>query len=346
MSVDLVVFEQGVDGVRRPVLSLRGVAEALERAFPVGACGRACMEMQVGVGVAGHFTLEAVGRDGRRRKLADFANRILDGGLDRILTGGFMSYCRVGSGSTAVADSQTALVAQVAATNTVQASVTSVQSTAPYYGELRWTYRFASGVAAGNLTEVGVGWAATGGTLFSRALITDGAGDPTTVVVLADEYLDVTYRLRLYVPADAAFSFTTVQGTTHTGVARAANVLNTSFWASGNLPANGFSISNGGIYPSLYPGALGSVTGVPSGTPAPIPSYSEVALHAYVVGSYVRDATITWGLNYGNVAGSVQSMVVATTLGTWQFSFSPLIAKTASKILQLTVRVAVARHAA
>ena len=148
---------------------------------------------------AGWFKIEATRPDGTRRVLADwFPNLILNGGLDRMgANPDYLSWCQVGSGSTAPVAAQTALVNRIAGTSTQQNNVSGAQASAPYYGWYRRTYRFAQGVAAGNLSEVGVGWA-TSGSLFSRALILDGGGSPTTITVLSDEVLDVTYELRRY----------------------------------------------------------------------------------------------------------------------------------------------------
>ncbi len=45
---------------------------------------------------------------------------------------------------------------------------------------------------------MGIGWNANpSGALFSRALIVDAEGDPTTIAKLADEQLDVEYEFRV-----------------------------------------------------------------------------------------------------------------------------------------------------
>ncbi|KAK6697116.1 hypothetical protein SNK04_014381 [Fusarium graminearum] len=86
-----------------------------------------------------------------------------------------LAACRVGTGSTAPAVTDTALANQVATTTTVSARTSGVQATTPYFGWFRSTYRFAPSGTAQNLAEVGVATLATGG-LFSRALIVDGGG--------------------------------------------------------------------------------------------------------------------------------------------------------------------------
>ncbi|GAG45715.1 unnamed protein product, partial [marine sediment metagenome] len=77
----------------------------------------------------------------------------------------------------------------------------TAQGAEPYYGSQTRTWRFDEGDAAGILAEAGIGRGncnIDGSDLWSRALIKDGAGDPTTIEVTANEWLDVSYQLRLY----------------------------------------------------------------------------------------------------------------------------------------------------
>ncbi len=93
--------------------------------------------------------------------------------------GDYMSTCMVGSGNAAPAETDTALQARASTSNiNVQSNNSNVS---PRYGWRRRTFRFAAGAAAGNLSEVGVGWTTTA--VFSRALILDGSGNPTTITV-------------------------------------------------------------------------------------------------------------------------------------------------------------------
>ena len=128
--------------------------------------------------VAGYYKFEAFREDadgneipGSRRVAADwFPNLITDVGLEAMGTvsvSTLTSWCRVGSGTTAPAFTDTGLVAQVAATNAEQASSYGAQAAAPYYGFYTITRRFAAGAAAGNLSEVGMADASTGGTLYT-----------------------------------------------------------------------------------------------------------------------------------------------------------------------------------
>jgi hypothetical protein len=91
------------------------------------------------------------------------------------------------------------------------------------------SWQYGTGVASGNLTEVGVypgnpGGGAVApyyaGHLFSRALILDTNGNPTAITVLSDEILTVTWQLRFYLDlTDHAFSFN-LNGSPITGTYR------------------------------------------------------------------------------------------------------------------------------
>lgn len=246
----------------------------------------------------------------------------------------YASWCQVGSGSTAPVATQSALVNRIAGTNTVQDATTGAQSSAPYYGWARRTYRFAQGVAAGNLSEVGVGWA-TSGSLFSRALILDGGGSPTTITVLSDEVLDVTYELRRY-PGTVDLTGTVVLGgVTHNWVSRALAVTSPLRWAA---------FSNQRLtQATAYSGDIGAVTAsAPAGTAS---SLSITAL-AYGAGSLVRSVEVTASLDQGNLAGGVRSVGVTSSSGAggYQIRFDPAIPKDNTKVLTLTIRHSWARR--
>lgn len=147
---------------------------------------------------------EVIEIPGSRKLKQDWSNNlILDAGLNRMgdTTSAWVNYCHVGTDNTVPTVSDTGLGGWVAS-KTFTTSAYSAKGSAPYYGYKNYSYRFGQGVAAGNLSEVSVGWSATNDSMYSRALIVDGAGDPTTITVLSDEYLDVFYELRCYPPDD------------------------------------------------------------------------------------------------------------------------------------------------
>lgn len=293
------------------------------------------------IGMSGRYKLAAVNAETGdvREETPWFDNLITDAGLERIATDGVSTYCMVGAGSTAPAVTDTALATWVAATNTVQAASNVIATGAPRFVGIRTVYRFAVGVAAGNLTEVGVGWTTTA--VFSRTLIKDGNGNPTTLTVLPTEFLDVTYEFRLYCPeADTPLSVT-LAGTTHTGVIRASAASDASAWSPGSVLSGGMGTTRGSTALNGYSGAtLGAQTGAPTGATASS-SGGTYSVAGYVAGSKKRAVTCTVGLNDLNLAGGINALLLLPLrAGTFQMSFSPPIPKTTSQTLSLTFELA------
>ena len=142
----------------------------------------------------------------------------------------------------------------------------SINSTSPYYISHIVEYHFAIGAAAGNLSELGVGWASSGTTLFSRALILDSGGTPTTITVLSDEYLYVTYEHRFYpseTDATGSIVFTGNIGGTYTYTLRPAQIDSTSIadLTPGPTAMNHIDI----VHVTVYDGSIGIITSLPAG---------------------------------------------------------------------------------
>jgi len=289
-----------------------------------------------GGSIGGRFKIEAVKPDGTKRVLADwFNNQITDNGLDLFGSSStYLTYCQVGTGSTTPANGDTALATRIAASNDQNASVGGVQGGAPYFCWRQITYRFAAGVATGNLAEVGVGPASTGN-LFSRALILDNMGDPTVITVLADETLDVTYEFRVYPPTSDWTGTVTLDSISYDVTGRAAGVTSTLYWAIGT---NGTGNTLGTSI--AYDGAIGAITGIPTGSTS---NTSSVSTTAYSAASLQKDGTMNWALNNGNLTGGIDAIRAPFGVGNYQFGFSPAIPKDNTKVLALSVRNSWAR---
>jgi hypothetical protein len=286
--------------------------------------------------VAGWYKIEAVKADGSRRVAADwFPNLITDGGLNHIATNNnALEWVQVGTGSAAPIASDTQLASRVAGTNTTTANVSGIQPAAPYYGFRRITWRFGQGVAAGNLSEVGVCWDSTA-SLFSRALILDPSGSPTTITVLADEFLDVTYEFRRY-PGIADITGTvTLDGAVYNWVSRPASVAADDRWGMSGA-------SLGGRMNSLL-AALMNNTPITSITSEPSGSIVSWSAKAYAADSHEVEFVITAAIGQANF--NIQSMQIIGDGGTfsYQFGFTPAIPKDNTKILTLEVKHSWAR---
>lgn len=297
--------------------------------------------------VKGVYTFIVSGADGTVRhkgELAESPNLITNGGLDLMATqSNYLDKCFVGTGSTTPQFSDSTL-ASILATSNTSSEARGTLPESPYYTWVRKTYRFNEGVAAGNLSEVGVGFVATA--LFSRALILDALGNPTSITILPDETLDVVYELRLYpnlVDATGTMTLGGNVGGTYDWIFRASNV--------GKLTANSYSQNTGWgfIYYAMngwqrelgggraYTGEIGDVTGSPSGTaigPGSTGSYMFPDMNAYVAGSHEIVFRINFPLAF-NAAVGIRSIHRAIGPCTYQMQFTPAIVKTTEEVLTL-----------
>ena len=292
----------------------------------------------------GFYSFKVSNSKGESRDLSgiiaeDHKNLILDVGLNALGTTSVVSACKVGTGVTPVAVSQTDLATPLAITSTLQSSSTGRNSTAPYYTWGRRTFRFSQGTAAGNLTEVGVTYG-DGSSLFSRALIVDSEGNPTTLTILADEWLDVTYELRVYQDlADKTFNINLL-GVDHVVTVRPAYV--TTNPSDSSYFFDHF-ISWYYYYSqcSHYNGTIGTITGSPSGVGS---SAGGTSYGAYSQNSLQRSIIYGVGLDDANLEGGIQSTIINTDKCIWQVGYSPAIAKDSFKTLTMNYTLSWGRY--
>ncbi len=320
--------------------------------------------------MSGHYRLEirkAISGDLVRE--LEFDNLILNSGLNRLCEP-WLAYntvsnraicntCVIGTGTASPSAEQTSLGSLSSSTTTIQGSyLTGIQSSVlPYYGWARRTWRFAAGQLNGNYTEVGTGWGTSSGQLFSRALILDGSNNPIAITVLSDEFLDVTYETRLYVPQDQDV----VQNATITGVGavtftRRPAILNDSSTTLHGITS--YSAGNYGWQPALgfmqVTGVVAHIAATTRTTMAPLTttsftllgsasSISTGSFSTYVADTFVKDTTITIPLNNHN--GTWQHFIVGTQYaGAWQYLINPTFTKTSAQTLTLTVRASLSRY--
>lgn len=295
----------------------------------------------------GQFRLVVRSADGDiKRDTGWFSNLILDSGLNRWGTGNVSGGIAIGTGTTAPNASQTGLIAQSAFTTTTITGSTGNSGASPYYGIETVGYRFALGALNGNYSEVGIGWA-TGANMFSRALIVDGVGNPTTITVTSSEQLDVYYTLRAYAPTVDTSTTVTIGGVSTTVLGR-ASLVSANGWGTGMNSAK-IGISDTTLF-IVYTGAIGAATGSPSGTSEFQPyGTSYNANNAYVNNSLTNSIVFTLGLNYGNLAGGIGACRVRPCSSSgyspfFQYQFTPAIAKTNTKTLSLTFSQSWARR--
>lgn len=287
-----------------------------------------------------------------------FSNLITDQGLDRLGYSGptgefnpYFKYCRVGTGTGIPYNSQQDLEAQIAAStpnsaNNTGNALSAVSEGAPNWGSLlTFGFPFAQGAVVGNISEVGVAWTATGPTLFSRALIVDGANQPTTITVTAIDQLTVYYRVRILPPLSDSIGTVVLAGTTHTYTSRFSQVQNpadirTLAGHQHFLNPNTFNAVNNTYPPGT---ALGDIYGTP-GTGGlyggATGAKGTAGAYVYAQGSLYSDSVWTWNTGQGN-SGGIQ--VIKMHWGDsqafrFQIHFDPPIPKDNTKVLSLTMR--------
>lgn len=259
--------------------------------------------------------------------------------------------CTVGTGNTAPAFTDTALVSPLGISNTWLSPgnyTTSYVTGPPDYISAVGTHTFTLGSIVGNIAEIGLGVQATTGattlSLFSRALIVDGGGSPTTIAVTSADQLVVTYELRMYLDlTDTSYSVT-ISGTGYSGVVRRSN--STTMNATVVVPID--KPNPGGVgYVSpiivFYNGTIGAVTSVPSGTASS--NYNNAPQPSYTSGTYTKSYTFSFATGDANLSGGISAFVFKIgTFGQWQFSVSPAISKDATKTMTLQIAVSWARY--
>lgn len=290
------------------------------------------MTIKTSVGIAGRFKIEAVNsKTGVRRLLAPMQpNVIVDAGLDMIATtGNWGRYCHVGTGNSTPTTSQTTLDTEVARVGVSSTSYTRASSS-PWWVDVEQEFTFGEGVAAGNLAEIGLGPNST--SIFSRALIKDSGGTPTTITVLSDEFLTVTYILRFnFKSGDTAWSFS-IGGSSYSGVVRAADA--DSFTPNTGSFANAINSS----LCVIYSGAIGTEDATPSGTTYNVSSFT---FDSYTPGSYKRTGTLEWSI--ANANNDLQALSWGDRLGRYQASITPALTKTSDDVLTFDIETSWAR---
>jgi hypothetical protein len=282
-----------------------------------------------------------------------FPNLITDNGLDLVYNtpaGTFgikyfnVATC-VGSGNTPPAVTDTTLETLVATERDPNdfkfSTVTFVDEVGvtPAYWKSVASWRFATGAAAGNLTEIGVGYDYDN--LFSRALIVDGAGNPTTITVLADEVLDVTYELRVYIDKSQVPFTIDISGTNYSGYVQPYNIGSVpSFSTAINLgddpsPMRLIAWSQHTEPASVYASVSGSNT-----------SDNPTLINPYVPGTYYLDLRYQFSQSQANYSGNNIFTLKQANFMSWLIWFDDQIPKQNYQNLSLDIRVSWGRYVA
>lgn len=297
------------------------------------------MKISIPFFVGGYFKIEARDeRTGRTRILADwFPNLITNGGLNQIgSTSNWLSGCSVGSGNTAPADTDTHLAALISTSTNIIGTSSSVLNVSPFYGSVINTYFFPAGAATGTLAELGVGFSPTA--LFSRALILNSNGSPTTITVSSNESLTVFYEFRHLPPLTDVTGSVNISGIVYDYTLRAANA------GAGNWAPSTLGDIGGAVLVTAFAGDIAALTSAPSGTSAVEDSGVDPG---YTLGSFANNRSSVFGSASANFGGIGSLLVLCgqtnETMGQFQVGFSPVLPKTDSQSLTLIVQQSWAR---
>lgn len=298
------------------------------------------MNVQINNSVGARFKLVArkASTEEITRETEWFKNIVLDTGLNQMSVGTWIDRVRVGSGNSTPVASQTQLDNTIASTNTILSgsdSVTKQTTTSPYYVAAKRTYRFTEGVAAGNISEVGCGWG-DGLDLWNRALVKDLNGNPTTITVLSDEFLDVIVEVRYYPTQSFSGNFNLLDNTG----AIVSNHTFTGLPQFGEIDTIYFNrVTSGYVY--CYSGIMNDVTTEPS-------SYLG---YADVIPTYPSPKTLTCtsSLPLTDANGSIRTVLqffstISSGGSTYKFEINPPIVKTNQMVLSFTFSISWDRY--
>lgn len=311
------------------------------------------------IGASGKYKLVVRNEDMSIKHETDwFDNIITATGLDALMSGAntVVNYLGAvaGSGNTAPALTNTSLVSYLGACPNYQ-QITSSSNTvsSPYSVTKTITFRSNQGGVVGNVAEVGVALGQTVGsssTLISRSLVVDSNGNPTTVAVQSNEYLDVIWSFSLYFAqssgsfnmnidgANSSFSYNIIPSNINTTGKNGGWVQNSTSQAESF--ANIFPVASNDAILAYNSQTLGAITSKPTGTASTgIPSVTSAA---YATGSYNRSHTIKFGLNDANF--NIGSFMFSLNLLCVQMSINPSVVKTNTKEFSITLNLSVANY--
>lgn len=278
--------------------------------------------------VKGRFKLRAMKGDLVLRETAWCPNLILNGYFDHLFTyfgnnsgvRGFVA----GAGTATPLETNTALQSYLGGGNSFQESWRDVNSTvAPRSVTIGFRIRAGEGAVVGNVSEIAL-YYGTGGALapannrdlMNRALVVDEMGNPTSISVRSDEFLEVVWEFVFYVVDGATGTLTiNIDGTpTHfdyevrpISMGRASYHITASSVTGGYAMYPGGAVSVGGInadrtmavtLDSFWP--VSSPDAPVSNQVAGSAAFTSRTLGPYVPASKQRLSTIRLPLNNGN----------------------------------------------
>lgn len=164
----------------------------------------------INLGAKGYYSLNVYKEDGSEvveKRIKDSQNVVTYDGAYRLFFGGRMfssMYANIGTGTTELTRTSPGLGNRFSASSNGVGAARSGNEVDNGDGTstltLTRTMTFALGSTPGTFSEVGISLGSDGSGFIAGQLIKDEFGTPTTITVLSDEQLRVTYTLELTVP--------------------------------------------------------------------------------------------------------------------------------------------------
>lgn len=338
------------------------------------------MSVTLPMGIGGEFRLfkGKAGPDGGpldMQPMTDwFSNHVLDSGLDMIGTATspsatddpafrYLMGAQLGSGNTPPDDGDTELENWLGSSVTrIDGSQNKNLSTLPYYFEVTRVFRFVAGVATGNITECSVVYGSNDSAamnpaapLFARSLVVDESGSPASVTKLADEVVDLHYRLRYYINTQDVIGSIEIGGNNYDYTLRPLrldrNFGNTAQPGWGyRAPNLHISGHNGSIYASqgevpnwIITGSNAALAPLTGADPAGTITTDNLSINymPYVPGSHEVEHRISCALGRANVGPNhpdgIGVIVFSTGISSWQLGLEPNLVKTSNELFNISI---------
>ena len=290
--------------------------------------------------VKGQYTIEVIQEDGSLKQGSGlnvpFDNLLTDMFYASITENTYNANANsisVGTGSTPPVGSNTALQAQIASAGL---SVSNVYTPALLQGKQTGTATFATGGVIGNISEVGM--FDYNGRMYSRALIKDANGGPTTITLTATDKLRVTYTIVTYLLN------TTLSGTvtvTRDGVNESYPWV---FYPAGMSASYGpepiFSFFNHSWGPVFTIGYTSAAPAINTHLLYPTLGVSQAAgiqTQSYNGATKTKSITVLWGVGTDFPSGVNIYRPFSSTQGSFGYFYFPTpIPKPATQSISLT----------
>jgi len=258
--------------------------------------------------ISGHIKLEIITANGDVRFRSEFNNLVLNEGLNYVMSANWSplntsAHCNVGTKITEPTESDTFATAELVGTNMVSGpSSYNWNSSGDYAYAIRQYYFTPNNNIDGHaLAEIVFSY--YNFVAWSRTLIKDANGNPTTITLADDEYLKLVYELRVYPPTGDTTGVADIGGDTYDYTVRPYRRANQGFLYLPRCVINGAGVANTStaVLVAESDEAI-SYTGYRS---------SANSLADYNQDSYYRRSTFIWTPSEANISGGISVLIFA-----------------------------------